>query len=136
MEMEDEDFPFIFIRSTPERRARIFQLKLMFDEAYRLRQDYDIEAYANQIAEIDLAYAKLNPRYADKMVEEEKSAARTRSVGKVPDFSTPNWQEDNFAYLDRQLNFSAEMLVCFEEEVRIGFSAEMENTALELTKFI
>jgi hypothetical protein len=132
----EEDFPFIFIKSTPERRTGVLRLKLMFDEAHRLREAYNIEAYANQIAEIVLAYARLNPRYAEKISQKEKSAAFIRSMGKAPDYPAPNWREDRFAYLDRQLNFSAEKLVCFEEEIRLGFSAEMENTALELTKFI
>lgn len=114
-----------FIRSTPERRAGVLQLKLMFDEAHRLREEDNIWGYAHQIAEIDLAYAKLNPKYADKLTQKEKSAAVTRSMGKKPDYPAPNWRKNNYNYLDKQLQLSAGILGHFENQLRIGFSTEM-----------
>jgi hypothetical protein len=113
------------IRSTSERRAGVLKLKLMFDEAHRLREEGNIEAYANQIAEINLTYFKLNPEHADKIPLIEEYAAFTRSQGKAPDYSKANWRKDNFAYLDERLQSAAYILRSFEKQLRIGFDAEM-----------
>lgn len=124
-----------FIKSTPERRAGVLQLKLMVDEAHRLREEDNIWGYAHKIADIDLALAKLDPYYSDKLPQKEKSAAITRSMGQAPDNSDPNWREDNFTYLDKQLQSTAKLIVIFEDELRQGFRVQF-TLPPGLAKFI
>jgi hypothetical protein len=129
--------PFIFIDNTPERRTGVFQLKLMFDEAYRLRDEYDLAGYADQVAAIKLAYLRLNPTYADTNWEKaEESAAFTRSVS-LPQYCPDAEQtKKNFDFLDDILRIEAQRLISFEKQLRMGLENKLKYPSSKLFKFI
>jgi hypothetical protein len=115
----------VFIRSTPERRAGITAIKLMVDEAHRLRENSDLEAYSNIVGNIELALTKINPKKADEIPRAEESADFYRSYGKITE-KTPLTQIDEmFAFLDDQLKSKSERLVYFEDILRLGFEEQM-----------
>lgn len=61
-----------FLEYTPERRAGVLELKIMYDEAARLREEDNILAYANQIVDIEIYYARLDPSFFDRLAQAEK----------------------------------------------------------------
>jgi hypothetical protein len=115
----------VFIRSTPERRAGITAIKLMIDEAHRLRENCDLADYANMVADIELALAKINPKRAYSISKAEELAAFFRSQGKITDKTPLDQIDQKYASLDSQLKSKSERLVLFEDLVRLGFEEQM-----------
>lgn len=120
-------FEMTFTRSTPERRAAVFAIKLLFDEAHRLGEAGDLAAYARAIAGIETALAAINPRAnpddanACAAIVHAKGAAAGR------------------AWLDARLDSLGQRLTHFENQLRIAFGVEMEGgacVALGLIKFV
>ncbi len=113
---------FKYLRSTPERRAAIFKIKLMFDEAHRLREEGNLAALAEQIADIQIHMAEIN-RGREKALfthdEECESAAFVRANG----------AKAGFQFLDIHLESSAESLRLLEEMLRISFEVEMADSS-------
>jgi hypothetical protein len=115
----------VFIRSTAERRAGITAIKLMIDEAHRLRENSDLEAYSNIIADIELARFRLHPEKIDKISQAEESAVFYRSYGKIIDQPPLTRIDEKFAFLDEVLKDQSELLVLFEDRLRLGFEEQM-----------
>jgi len=116
-----------FLRSTPERRAAVFEIKLMFDEAHRLGEEENLEAYAHQIAQIETHMAAINPDA--KKDEAHQCAAIVRKCG----------VKAGRAWLDARLESLGQRFVLFEDRLRIGFGVEMEGglgVQLGLVRFI
>ena len=114
-----------FLEYTPERRAGVLELKIMFDEAARLREEDNIVAYANQIADIEVFYAKLNPSFFHRLAQAEKSASFARSMASPLNNPNPQWRKKSYTYLEGQISSLARMLLHFENELRIGFRAKL-----------
>jgi hypothetical protein len=73
-----------FVKNTHERRMGVLQIKIMFDEANLLREESKITAYADKLAEIEIALGSLHP---DRSGEEDQRetmryAMRLRHVGR------------------------------------------------------
>ena len=118
---------FNFLRSTPERRAAVFEIKLMFDEAHRLAEDGNLDAYARQIAQIELQMAIIDP------TSNKKDACKGAAIIQVCG------AEAGRAWLDERLNSLGELLGHFEDRLRIGYGLEMTGglgVELGLVKFI
>jgi hypothetical protein len=127
----------VFIRSTRERRAEILVIKQMIDEAHRFRESWDLEAYANLMADIEIARVKLDPQSIDKISQAEETAAYYRSCAKPPKRADSNWLKRRFAFLDDQLRSVSRILVYFENQIRVGFEHEMlGGDVLKFTKWI
>ena len=114
------EFQATFIRNTPERRAAIFQIKLMFDEAHRLREEGNIPAYGKQIGLIDLAFANIDP--------ESTPTERYKAAESVEGFYA-QCTRANRDFLDKQLKSMGKILIHFENRLRTGFEVEMTERA-------
>lgn len=113
-----------FLEYTPDRRAGVLELKIMFDEAARLREEDNIWAYANQIADIEMFYVQLDPYFADRLAQAEKCASIARSMATPPSDLNPHWRKKSYAYLDGQIRSLAKMLGHFEDRLRIGLKVK------------
>jgi hypothetical protein len=115
----------VFIRSTRKRRAGIVAIKHMIDEAHRFRESWDLEAYSNIIADIELARVRLDPEPGTTISEAEKTAIFYRSYGKITDKTPLDLIDEKFAFLDARLKAKSSLLTNFENQVRRGFEVEM-----------
>lgn len=115
----------IFIRSTPKRRAGITAIKLMIDEAHRLRENRDLTDYANMLADIELARVRLDPEPGTTIYEAEKTAIFYRSYGKITDKTSLDQIDEKYAFLDDRLRIQSQLLTHFENQIRIGFEEQM-----------
>jgi len=104
-----------WLRSTPERRAAVFQIKLLFDEAHRLGEGYDLNAYADQIAQIETAMAEVDPDTNKDDAHQCAAIVRRRGT------------DAGRAWLDARLSSLGERFIHFENILRIGFEMEMTD---------
>jgi hypothetical protein len=111
----------VFIRSTPERRAGIAAIKLMIDEAHRLRENSNLEAYSNMIADIELVQVKIDP----SRLSETPDTNFYRSYGKITEKTPLTRIDEKFAFLDSQLRSQSRILIHFENQIRTGFEEQM-----------
>jgi hypothetical protein len=129
-----------WVRSTPERRAGVLKIKLMIDEAHRLREDYDLFAYANIIANIHMALVEINPmkRNEISLEKSKRHTALLRSYGSQPELLSPNWFDEQLSFLDNQIkNFLSPRLVHFENILRLSFAYEIvHSNVAEASDFI
>jgi hypothetical protein len=117
----------IFIRSTSKRRAETFRIKLMFDEAHRLREEGHLRAYANKVAEITVAHSHLDPRWAKSTQEVAIKAYLFRRHYFQRHKGSPrelNCKNEELAHLDRVLASTGRLLGFFEEQLKLGFFVE------------
>jgi hypothetical protein len=80
--------------------------------------------YANQIADIEIFYSKLDPSFFDRLAQAEKNASFARSIAIPPNTPNPQWRKKSYTYLDGQISSLARMLGHFENELRIGFGTK------------
>jgi len=118
--MSDE-FDVRFMRSTRERRAAIFQIKLLFDEAYRVGEGYNLIMYAQHIAKI---YTQLDAIDPDN---QNKSQADKDETAKVAAIIGNKGAEAGRDWLDARLTSLEQRLIHLENQLRIGFEMEMTD---------
>jgi hypothetical protein len=114
-----------YIRSTPERRAKLLVIKQMIDEAHRLREHRKIIDYANIIADIYMARIKLDPESIEEIPQAEQSANYIRSCGKQLGNTPTNHTNNQLVFLDNKLKSQSRLLVLFENQLRTSFTQEM-----------
>ncbi|ASF48367.1 hypothetical protein CEK71_21165 [Methylovulum psychrotolerans] len=114
-------FDVKFMRSTPERRAAVFQIKLLFDEAHRLGEGYNLNAYAQHIAKI---YTQLDAIDPDS--QNESQADKDQST-KVAAIIGNKGAEAGRDWLDARLTSLEKRLIHLENQLRIGFEMEMTD---------
>jgi hypothetical protein len=124
-----------FTRSTKERRAELLAIKQMIDEAHRFREDRNLGAYANLVADIELARIKINPAKIHKISQAEKTAAFYRSYGRLPKSASSNELKHRWAFFDETLSYQSVLLLSFEKILRIGFEWELLGDAALKSKF-
>lgn len=119
-------FKDYFIRSTPERRAGVFELKLMLDEAHRLRESGQLRPYANKVADITIAHHMLHPQLDESNQEVMLIAYRYRSLFRSrPLFHSEKAIKQNLNHLDRAIARIGGQLSTLEKQLRLALFVEL-----------
>lgn len=114
-------FDVKFMRSTPERRAAVFQIKLLFDEAHRLGESYNLNAYAQHIAQI---YRQLDSIDPDSQNESQADKEQSAQIAAI---ISNKGAESGRDWLDARLTSLEKRLIYLEDQLRIGFAMEMTD---------
>lgn len=117
----------VFVRSTSKRRVETFRIKLLFDDAHRLREEGHLRAYANKVAEITVAHSRLDPRQANNVHETAIKAYLFRRHYFQRHIESPrqlNCKNEELAHLDRVLAKTERLFTLLEGQMRLGFFVE------------
>ena len=115
-----------FMRSTSRRREGLHDLKLMLDEAHRLREEGRLKACSNKVADFYVAYRHLEPTSNESIQEYMLWAYKYRRfMGGPYTFHRKDQALSEMTLLDDTLAVINEQLKLFEERLRRGFYLEV-----------
>jgi hypothetical protein len=123
--MMAENINISFMRSTFKRREGLHDLKLMIDEAHRLREEGRLRACSNKIADIYVTYRHLEPTSNEPIQEYMLWAYKYRRfIGEPYMFHRKEQRLADMTLLDDTLSVINDQIKIFEERLRRGLYLE------------